>query len=754
MTDLCDDDLRSLLDSSRNLIGRCSRDLRLRFVNRAVEHLTGRPPEAFVGQSVEEMGLPEELAAELSGALRRVLDSGHAEAIEAICAGPNGGYRFVVQLTPERSPQGDVRSVAFVGRDVTNDHRAELALRASESRYRSVIDTAGSIIVGLRPDHTIFEWNRAAEALFGVSRAVALGQDYLEHFLPAEFREAVAADIRKVLDGTPTIGFEDEAVLPSGERRSLIWNVTRLLASDGLPEGVIALGQDITDRKAIEERFRAFFEQASDAFFVCDERGILDCNEAALRMLRCDDKTRLIGRALSDFSPELQPDGVPSVEKREVVTEVYTRQGRHRFDWLQRRVDGEEFPVEVYVTRIPVRGRAHWLVTWHDLSEREEALRAQQALEAQLRQAQKMEAIGQLAGGVAHDFNNLLTGILSYAELANAELPADSPAHEDLEEVARAARRASALTRQLLTFSRKQVAQPQPLDLNAVVQGALPLLRRVVGEGATVETALVPEVRATWADPGQIEQVLMNLVVNARDAMPKGGTIIIETTMIGGPGVAPRVQLAVRDNGIGMDAALQSRIFEPFFTTKPVGQGTGLGLAVVYGIVTQAGGTIEVDSAPGTGSSFVMRFPVAGPSAGTPAPRLAHLPGGSETIMLVEDEQVLRNATARILQRSGYRVVTARHGADALLAWRAAAPAIDLVVSDLRMPEMGGAELAMRLTADGASVPVLFVTGYAGDGEEVRDLPPGATVLPKPFEAEELLREVRALLDARTSSQT
>jgi CheY-like chemotaxis protein len=363
-----------------------------------------------------------------------------------------------------------------------------------------------------------------------------------------------------------------------------------------------------------------------------------------------------------------------------------------------------------------------------------------------------MEAVGQLAGGIAHDFNNLLTAILSNAELAMAGLPPTVPARSDVEEIARAARRAGELTRKLLTFSRKQVLQVRPLDLNAIVLESQPLLRRLLGETISLDIVLHPMLDAVRADPSQLELVLVNLVVNARDAMPAGGMLTIETAPLAG-----FVTLAVHDTGVGMDPDIQAHIFEPFFTTKAVGQGTGLGLAMVYGVVTQSGGTIHVDSTPGRGSSFQLVFPRSAEPATAPARPQATMPRGQETVLLVEDESAVRTSARRVLERHGYSVIEARHGGDALRVWRDRRHEIDVVLSDVRMPEMGGPELAAALRKEAPLLPVVFMTGYATRGPTgseatgtglIGSLDP---VLEKPFEIETLLRGLRAALDAPAS---
>ena len=379
----------------------------------------------------------------------------------------------------------------------------------------------------------------------------------------------------------------------------------------------------------------------------------------------------------------------------------------------------------------------------------------------QLSQAQKMEAIGQLAGGIAHDFNNLLTVIIGRSEILRSRLEGDAALGRHVELLRQTAYRAADLTRQLLAFSRKQILQPRALDLNALVTGIEKMLRRLIGEHIGFTTVLAPDLGAVRADPGQLEQVIMNLVVNARDAMPQGGRVTIETANVeldsafvrSHPGSRPGsyVMLAVSDTGAGMDQATQMRLFEPFFTTKGPGRGTGLGLATVYGIVKQSDGYITVESAPGRGARFGIYLPRIAVRAEPPdAPAApAETALGSETILLVEDETGLRDLAREVLQQEGYRVLEARHGPDAFLVAEAHEGPIHLLTTDVVMPHMSGRELAERLAALHPEMAVLYMSGHTDDAiVQHGALAPGTAFLPKPFTPDALLQRVRQVLDA------
>jgi two-component system, cell cycle sensor histidine kinase and response regulator CckA len=377
----------------------------------------------------------------------------------------------------------------------------------------------------------------------------------------------------------------------------------------------------------------------------------------------------------------------------------------------------------------------------------------------QLRQAQKMEAIGQLAGGIAHDFNNLLTAIGGYSEMSIRQLQAEDPLRHNLEEIKKAGDRAAALTRQLLAFSRKQVLQPKVLDLNSIVSEMEKMLRRLIGEDLELGTALDPELGSIKADPGQIEQVIMNLAVNARDAMPAGGKLTIETenvTLNEGYAeqhlaVAPGayVMLAVTDTGTGMDEKTKTRIFEPFFTTKEVGKGTGLGLSTVYGIVKQSGGNISLHSEVGRGTTFKIYLPLI--DEGAPEYKRSPEPEeslkGSETILLAEDEEIVRNLLRDVLKRYGYQVLEATNGGAAFLICERYEGAIHLLLTDVIMPEMSGRDLENRLRQLRPEMKVLYMSGYMDDSIVQHGIIDSAIpFLQKPFTTEALARKVRAVL--------
>ncbi|MGH7521911.1 MAG: ATP-binding protein [Gemmatimonadales bacterium] len=499
-----------------------------------------------------------------------------------------------------------------------------------------------------------------------------------------------------------------------------------------------------------EQYFQKLIEHGTDIIAVLDAQGVIRYVSPSVLALGGYAPDDLVGRNMVEL---LHPDDVETlvgVFFEGVATGVGGRFLQLRF--LHK--DGSYRTLEAvgrYLLEDPVvRGV---VINARDVTER-------RSLERQLLQAQKLEAVGRLAGGIAHDFNNLLTAILASTDLLLETLPAYHPARDDALETRKAALRAADLTRQLLAFSRQQVLTPRVLHLNGVVEDIAKLLKRLLGEDIDLRTTLAPDLGAVRADPGQLEQVIMNLAVNARDAMPEGGKLTIETANVSldetyvaahtvvVPG--PYVMIAMSDTGVGMDDATRARVFEPFFTTKPKGKGTGLGLATVYGIVKQSGGYIWVYSEPGHGATFKIYFPRVDDRldpADRPTPVEAS-PRGSETVLLCEDQDEVRSLTHRILVAHGYDVLVAGSGAEALELVEAWPHAIDLLLTDVVMPGMSGRDLARQLAPKYPAMKVLYLSGYP-DESIVRHgvLEPGVAFLQKPFTAEILARKLREVLD-------
>jgi PAS domain S-box-containing protein len=543
------------------------------------------------------------------------------------------------------------------------------------------------------------------------------------------------------------------------------WFVNNLLGviEDGLLTAVWGTQRDVTEQRLSEEmvratrdRMEAIVEASPLPIVVVGVQGeVLLWNRAAEQTFGWTAE-EIIGRRLPCVPEDRQAEYDAF---RTDVIEGRPFMGR---ETVRVRKDGTRIDVSISTSAIhDAAGRAVGSVALYvDIGGRKRAEEALRQSQEQLRQAQKMEAVGRLAGGIAHDFNNLLSAILSYSEMVMSDLPEAHPSREDLEQIRQAGARAAELTQQLLAFSRRQLLQLRPLDLNTVVAGVDRMLRRVIGEDVVLQTVLAPDIRSTRGDAGQLEHVLMNLAVNARDAMPAGGTLTITTADLdvgeAGPATWPElspgryVTLAVRDTGAGMTPEVQERIFEPFFTTKPVGHGTGLGLSTVYGIVAQSGGQVFVRSAPGAGSTFTICLPVhtaeAEPTVASPPPRPVH--GGAETVLLVEDELLVRQVTHEILRRSGYQVLEASDGAEALRLLGDHPGRIDLLLTDVVMPGMSGYELVDRARPLRPAMRILYVSGYS---EEAITRQGQATesieLLAKPFTPGVLTAKIRQLLD-------
>jgi len=507
---------------------------------------------------------------------------------------------------------------------------------------------------------------------------------------------------------------------------------------------LVSESRDVTERVRAHEalmmsgaRYRTLIDSAPEAIVVLDVATgqFVDCNQKACEMFGAS-VTDLRSLGVLDISPPLQPDGR---ESRLVVNGFFDETlagGRPVFEWIHRTLAGRDFPCEVALVKLPDPERTLIRGSITDITHRRQ-------LEEQLRQSQKMEAVGRLAGGVAHDFNNLLT-VITLSSHMLLDILKPGPEAEQVRDIADAAERASGLTRQLLTFGRKDVQAPKVLDVNDRVREAESMLRRMIGEDINLIVELDADVWPVTIDPGHLGQVLMNLSVNARDAMPRGGTLVIRTV-----NVEQHVCLRVTDTGVGMPPEMVERVFEPFFTSKGVGKGTGLGLAVVHGIVEQSGGRIEVESQPGRGTTFSIYLPassVAEPSlveASGPAPRDGH-----EAILLVEDEASLRQLAARALRARGFTVLLAADGAEALKVLEAHPEPLDLLVTDVVMPNMDGRELADRLRARMPGLKVLFLSGYMDDALLRRGVfEANETLLQKPFTPSSLAQRVCEVLD-------
>jgi len=655
--------------------------------------------------------------------------------------------------------------------DITDRKRTEAALRTSEDRLRQAVRTAQFGIFD--HDHitgTIY-WSPEQRAIHGWSQdeRVTL-QVYFERVHPDD-REKIAAAVKRAHDpaGNGLFDVEHRLLFPDG---SIRWTATRsqtfFQGSGAARRAVRTVGavRDITEQKRAEEeqqKLATLVAMSREFIGIATPEGrVVYLNHAAMTMVGLESLEEACQKTVFDFFAESDRAGMRDGIHAAVRSLGYWS-GETR---LQHFTTGKLIDVDMIAFQIyDDHGAPLYVATEiRDITEKKRAAAEKARLQEQLVQAQKMESIGRLAGGVAHDFNNLLTVINGYSQLALDKLHTADPLRATLAKILQAGGSAAGLTRQLLAFSRKQVMKPCVLDLNRVVQEVRPMLERLVGEDVEVRVALSAESGTVYADPHQMEQVIMNLAVNARDAMPGGGRLLIETAGVEldrnyahlHPAVNPGryVMLAVSDSGTGMDEATQQWIFEPFFSTKPTGQGTGLGLSMVQGIVEQSGGHINVDSEPGQGTVFKIYLP-ARIAAATEVekPSTVPVPGGKETVLVVEDLTEVRDYAVAALKNYGYHVIPAESAAEALLICEREHEHIHLVLTDVVMPNLSGRELSIRLEKLRPGTKVLFMSGYTDN-----TITPNGTVdgsipfIEKPFTPEELARKVRTVMGPPASA--
>ena len=720
--------------------------------NPAFCSVLGYEPEELMGTPVVDLIHPDDREGAINSA--RTLETGvHAQRYENRLRCKDGSYKWLSWTV--QTPGKDHGLVYAVARDITEQKRAEERLRASEEWYRLLFD-ANPLPMWVYDIETLafVAVNDAAIKHYGYSRSEFLGMRITDIRPDAEVPKLLVA--ARAPDSPEFDGGVWQHRTKDGRIIS-VEVVTHALTVLDRPAR-LTLAHDVTERHRAERALRETNDtlqtliQASPlAIVTTDLSGVVsEWNVAAERMFGW-----FAGDVLG------RPIPIVPVEQLEDDMRRMSASGEHSFTGYETRCARKDGTlVDVYVSTAALRGIGGMLGTvWviADVTERK-------MMEEQLRQAQKMDAVGQLAGGVAHDFNNLLTVITSYGQFLLNALPEQDPRRSDAHQITQAAARAASLTRQLLAFSRRQVLQPQVLDLNEVIGDMERLLRRVISEDIALVTQFESAIGAVRADRGQIEQVVMNLVVNARDAMPNGGVLAISTRVVhldtayarrhAGVNPGKHVVFAVRDTGVGMDTATQQRIFEPFFTTKVKGKGTGLGLSTVYGIVRQSGGHIDVRSAPGRGTTFEIILPQVSAAVPAKAEHIRHspLPRGTETVLVVEDEDAVRLIVRRVLRDQGYVILEARDGNEALRVCAQKGDTIDLVLSDVIMPGMGGRELSRALAVSRPGLPILFMSGYNDDGDLTgSSTDTAASVLAKPFTAETLATQVREALDRRPS---
>ncbi len=637
--------------------------------------------------------------------------------------------------------------------------------------HTALLDLVPDAIFALDADRRIAFWNRGAQTTYGWSPTEALGVDpgdllHTEYPIPLEEIERLVVE---------TGGWEGDVVQHARDGRRLVvesrwaaqYDKTRRLV------GLLEVNRDITARLQSQT---AMLELAPDAIVGVGRDGLIVLVNAQVDALFGYAREELLGQPVEVLVPERFRDA-HRFHRVGYFADPRTRPMGAELELFGRRQDGSEFPAEISLSSIEIEDGTLTIAAIRDVSERvaadheRERLKTEaerERLQNQLHQAQRLESLGQLAGGIAHDFNNLLAVIINYAAFIANDLDAASGidgddrwrgTRDDVEQIRLAGERAAHLTHQLLSFARRDVVQPEVVDVNDVVGDIEQLLRRTLGEQVELHSSLAADLPSVLIDPGQLEQVLVNLAINARDAMLDGGALRIDTASVNVDehyaasrpelSLGRYVRLRVSDTGVGMSPETVQRAFDPFFTTKPPGQGTGLGLATVYGIIQQAGGRLQIYSEPDVGSTFTVLLP-ATDQVTSPAELSADSPvrRGEETILLVEDEQALREVTRRILKGAGYQVIVAENGPKALEAASGHAGSIDLLLSDVIMPQMPGPQLAKRLLAQRPSVRVLLMSGFA---QPILDsgghLDAGMALIEKPFSGPGLLAKVAQTLE-------
>ena len=696
-----------------------------------------------------------------------------------------------VTITPT---EWDSRQVDFlVVRDVTDRKRAEMALRESQERFSVVAENLAEGLNIADLDGSRVTWNTAALRLYGFTDTAMLPAPLSDYDNILEFEDLNGNPLPRaqwpmthVMSGGTLREVELRARRKGqGEFRIFSYSGRIVKYADGKHLAFLTT-RDVTDRKRAEtalleaqSQLRVVVDHLEEGLVVADSAGHIFMSNPALEAMMGPPHPSADSGHYARYGGVLEfctLDNQVIPRDQSPMSRVLRGEALHNLELKIRRND---FPHERFISFSGSRvhygeGRSLAFLRLQDITDRRLAEERLREAQAQLLQSQKMEAVGLLAGGIAHDFNNALGVILGYSELLEEHLASDPIALKYVHQVLQAEERGAKLTRQLLAFSRKQLLKPEVLNLNSIVQGIQEMLHRLLGADITMEIHCEPALHPIKADHGQVEQVLMNLAVNARDAMPAGGSLTIRTANVtldepaiqaygnaGNDGLKPGdwVCLTVADTGYGMDEATLKRIFEPFFTTKEPGKGTGLGLSTSYGIIQQSGGFFGVQSLPGEGSAFHIFFPQAVPETESPRPTIAApIPrtAGSDHILLVDDEVALRNYLAKTLRSRGYNVIDVATGAEAIELVRRDNPPIDLLITDVIMPGISGPQIVEELLTTHPALKVIFISGYTDDFlNRYGSLGPDTSLIAKPFHAETLVDAIhKSLRETNTSTQT
>ncbi|MDQ3207906.1 MAG: PAS domain-containing protein [Gemmatimonadota bacterium] len=734
-------------------------------VNWAVCGLLDVSREDLIGFSVEARTHPDDVSADRE-ALRLLL-AGEAKTytMEKRYVRPSGQVVWtLVHVSLLSGPEGQPGHLLATIQDITERKHAEIALRESQERYRLLAKASKQAVWDwdLVTDRLVWDQGTGPLLDYQWSQLGDTASWWYERIHPAD-RERVLGSLDTTIAQGGDVWTEEYRFRRADESFAVVQDRAHIARDEtGAPVRVVSANSGLSNAQPADRQLQQVLDALQVGVSVLDKQGrIVVANTSDRQLWGGGHDTGV--QEVAEHRGWWADTGEPVRPEEWGALRAIGGEFSADEEVLIETADGQQKTIRSSAT--PLLDESGEIVGAVNVSQdvteakAEEATRAR--LEDQVHRTQKMEAIGRLAGGIAHDFNNLLTGILSYSDLILQALRSADPIRADVEQIKDAGQRAAHLTRQLLAFSRRQLLEPKVLSLNALVTDLEPMLGRLAGPSVVLETELDPALGTVLVDPSRLEQVMVNLVVNAREAMPAGGRVRIssanwkEGTAPGRGGGGARedyVSLWVSDTGTGMDPATQSRIFEPFFSTKPPGSGVGLGLSTAYGIVEQSGGYITVDSAPGEGATFGLHFPTY-VGTETPEPEARSVVAGKETLLLVEDETPVRESVRRLLEWHGYTVIEARNGADALEIYEGKQQGIDLVLTDLVMPGMGGHELVERLRARRPELPVVFMSGYADKAMMSNGaVGKGTAYVEKPFTVELLMQRLREVLEVRSEN--
>jgi PAS domain S-box-containing protein len=764
---------RSLLEAAPDAIVGVGADGNIALVNAQTERLfgynrremLGRPVEMLVPQSARALH-PTHRSGYFAAPTPRPMGAGME-----LAGRRKDGTEFPAEISLSSIETDEGQLVSAAVRDVSDRRRAA----DTHAQLVSIVQSSNDAIIGKTLEGVVTSWNPGAERLYGYSAEEMIGEG-VERLVPTDRRAEEAEMLRRIGLGARIEPYTSQRVRKDGVVIPVALSISPIADARGAIVGVASAARDIGERERAEAMVRGLLEAAPDAIVCVASNGRIALANAQAERLFGYTREELLGERVELLVPE-GARGMHPGHRSMYFSDPSPRPMGAGMQLAGRRKDGTEFPAEISLSSIETDDGLLVSAAVRDVTDRLEAQAERERLTAQaerermerkLHQSQRLESLGQLAGGVAHDFNNLLGVILNYSAFVADEVQRLARAEEserwttvqsDIEQIRAAATRATRLTHQLLAFGRREVVQPRVLDLGEVVHEIEKLLRRTLGEHVELVTHVDDSLWPVFADPGHVEQVLVNLAVNARDAMRTGGRLTIEVGNLAadasyvdarsGVDAGDYVRLRVTDTGEGMEEAVLRHVFEPFFSTKPKGEGSGLGLATVYGIIAQAGGHVDIYSEPGRGTVVTALFPVTDIAA---APRetsaSGERKGGGETVLVVEDEDAIREVTRRILTRHGYEVIVARSGPAALRLLDDYDGEIDLLLTDVVMPHMLGKEVVERVRGRRPEVGVLYMSGYAqpvlaSEGT----LDPGVTLVEKPFTEAALLGKVREVLD-------